>query len=172
MVLSVYSDLWLKVPLVSLYSLLSFKRFLINIINNQSQKRWTIHFEYRTAYFVKIVNKRVNHATQVISMLEFSKWTHIWGRIFQQIVGIPMGTNCVSLLAEFFLFSEFLHTFVKIVRSKKPYHLISHSDTSIIFFPLKIQYFSDWAPLIYLKELKIKETTETAHSNVFSYLSL
>jgi hypothetical protein len=27
------------------------------------------------------------------------------GRVIQQTVGIPMGTNCASLLADFFLYS-------------------------------------------------------------------
>jgi hypothetical protein len=27
------------------------------------------------------------------------------GRVFQQTVGIPMGTNCAPLLADFFLYS-------------------------------------------------------------------
>jgi hypothetical protein len=31
------------------------------------------------------------------------------GRVFQQTVGIPMGTNCAPLLAEFFLYSYEAH---------------------------------------------------------------
>ena len=37
------------------------------------------------------------------------------GKVFQQIVGIPMGTNCAPLLADIFLYSyetEFIHSLV------------------------------------------------------------
>ena len=45
---------------------------------------------------------------QVISMLEFlidSMFISFGGTLFQQVVGIPMGTNCAPLLADLFLYS-------------------------------------------------------------------
>ena len=58
------------------------------------------------SYFVK-----KNHSdsskkfseTDIINMLEFlidNKFVIFGGRVFQQIVGIPMGRNCSPLLAE------------------------------------------------------------------------
>jgi hypothetical protein len=50
----------------------------------------------------------------VISMLEFlinNIFVSLGGTLFQQVVGIPMGTNCAPLLADLFLYSyesEFL----------------------------------------------------------------
>jgi cystathionine beta-lyase/cystathionine gamma-synthase len=38
------------------------------------------------------------------------------GRVFQQTVGMPMGTNCIPLLADLFLYSyeaEFIHELLK-----------------------------------------------------------
>ena len=55
-----------------------------------------------------------------------------------------MGTNCAPPLVDLFLFSyesEFLQTLVKTRRSKKPGHLISHSDILMVFFPFTIQTF-------------------------------
>ena len=55
----------------------------------------------------------------MISMLEFlidNIFVSFGGVLLQQIVGIPMGTNCVSLLADLFLYSyesEFLQNLVK-----------------------------------------------------------
>ena len=52
-------------------------------------------------------------------MLEFlidNIFVEFGGKIFQQIVGIPMGTNCAPLLADLFLHSyesEFLQTLIK-----------------------------------------------------------
>ena len=46
--------------------------------------------------------------TDFINMLEFlidNKFVIFGGRVFQQTVDIPMGTNCVPLLADLFLYS-------------------------------------------------------------------
>ena len=55
----------------------------------------------------------------MISMLEFlidKIFVSFGGTLFQQVVSIPMGTNCAPLLADLFVFSyesEFLQNFVK-----------------------------------------------------------
>ena len=52
-------------------------------------------------------------------MLEFlidNIFVFFGGILFQQVVGIPMGTNCAPLLADLFLYSEFLQ---KLVKDKK-----------------------------------------------------
>ena len=46
--------------------------------------------------------------TDIINMLEFlidNIFVIFGGRVFQQTVGIPMGTNCAPLLADLFLYS-------------------------------------------------------------------
>ena len=46
--------------------------------------------------------------TDIINMLKFlidNIFAMFGGRVFQQTVGIPMGTNCAPLLADFFLYS-------------------------------------------------------------------
>ena len=54
----------------------------------------------------------------MISMLEFlidNIFVSFGGILFQQVVGIPMGTNCAPLLADLFLYSyesEFLQKLV------------------------------------------------------------
>jgi hypothetical protein len=43
------------------------------------------------------------------------------GRVFQQTVGIPMGTNCAPLLADFFLYSyvaDFIQELLKETEKK------------------------------------------------------
>jgi hypothetical protein len=55
----------------------------------------------------------------VISMLEFLVviiFVSFGGALFQQVVGIPMGTNCAHFLVDLFLYSyesEFLQNLVK-----------------------------------------------------------
>ena len=61
-------------------------------------------------YFVKEYSDSKNKYTEddIINMLEFlvdNIFVVFGGKVFQQIVGIPMGTNCAPLLADIFLYS-------------------------------------------------------------------
>jgi hypothetical protein len=59
---------------------------------------------------------------QVISMLEFlidNIFVSFGGTLFQQVVGIPMGTNCAPLLADLSLFSYESEFLQKLVKDKK-----------------------------------------------------
>ena len=92
---------------------------------------------------------------------------------FRQEVGIPMGTNCVPLFADLFLFayeSEFLTTLVRSRRTHiaKRFNLsFRYIDDLISFNNAKI---NEYLHLIYPPELEIKETTERPTS--VSYLDL
>ena len=93
------------------------------------------------------------------------------GRIFQQTVGIPMGTNCTQLLADLFLFSyeaEFVQSLLQ--TGKK--HLAQQFNYTYRYIDdvlsLKNIKFAEYLEFIYPCELEIKETTETAASS--SYL--
>ena len=60
-------------------------------------------------YFVKEHSYSKNKYTEddIVNMLEFlvDIFVVFGGKVFQQIVGIPMGTNCAPLLADIFLYS-------------------------------------------------------------------
>jgi len=56
------------------------------------------HTGYKTKYTENDIANMINFLTDNI-FIEFG------GRIFQQTVGIPMGTNCAPLLADLFLHS-------------------------------------------------------------------
>ena len=61
-------------------------------------------------YFVKEHSDSKNKYTEddIVNMLEFlvdNIFVVFGGKVFQQIVGIPMGTNCAPLLADIFLYS-------------------------------------------------------------------
>lgn len=114
----------------------------------------------------------------MVSMLEFlidNIFVEFGGRLFQQVVGIPMGTNCAPLLADLFLFSyesEFLQTLVKNKKIKEA-RLFNFTFRYIDdVLSLNNPNFSDWVPLIYPPELEIKETTDTASSASFLDLYL
>ena len=58
---------------------------------------------YNSTYFVKNTSNAKNKYTEndIIRMLNFliNIFVECGGVIFQQIIGIPMGTNCAPLLA-------------------------------------------------------------------------
>ena len=61
-------------------------------------------------YFVKEHSDSKSKYTEedIIKMLEFlvdNIFVVFAGKVFQQIIGIPMGTNCAPLLADLFLYS-------------------------------------------------------------------
>ena len=77
-------------------------------------------------YFVKEYSDSKNKYTEddIINMLEFlvdNIFVVFGGKVFQQIVGIPMGTNCTPLLADIFLYSyeaEFIQSLLSTGKKK------------------------------------------------------
>ena len=95
------------------------------------------------------------------------------GLVFQQTIGIPMGTNCAPLLADLFLHSyeaEFLQGLLQ----KKYRKLAQTFNFSFRYIDdvlsLNNSRFCDYLHLIYPSELEIKDTTDTPKSA--SYLDL
>ena len=95
------------------------------------------------------------------------------GKVFQQIVGIPMGTNCAPLLADIFLYwyeAEFIQSLLsagmKRLASQFNFTYRYIDDVLSINNP----DFENYLGQMYPPELEIKDTTE---SNTFaSYLDL
>lgn len=131
-----------------------------------------------TGQFVKTdsESKQKYSETDICDLLDFlidNIYVKFGDKIFRQVTGIPMGTNCAPLLADLFLFayeSEFLTTLVrsKKTRIAKQFNLsFRYIDDLISFNNAKI---NEYLPLIYPPELVIKETTEKITS--VSYLDL
>jgi hypothetical protein len=111
-------------------------------------------------------------------MLEFlidNIFVSFGGALFQQMVGIPMGTNCAPLLADLFLYSyesEFLQNLVK---DKKIHEARAFNFTYTYIddvLSINNSRFAEFLPLIYHPELEIKETTDAASSTSFLDLYL
>ena len=111
-------------------------------------------------------------------MLEFlidNIFVEFGGRLFQQSVEIPMGTNCALLLVDLcFIFirvgvpSETCQS-KKIKEARSFNFTIRYIDDGL---SIKNPNFSDWVPLIYPPELEMKETTDTVPFVSFSDLYL
>ena len=86
------------------------------------------------------------------------------GKVFQQIVGIPMGTNCAPLLADIFLYSyeaEFIQSLLSTGKKK----LASQFNFTYRYIDdvLSINNpdFENYLGQMYPAELEIKDTTES-----------
>ena len=87
------------------------------------------------------------------------------GQLFQQMVGIPLGTNCALPFADLFLYSYENEGKRKLARK---FNLSYRYIDDLIFFNNK--RFKEFISDIYPKELTISETTESI--SVASYLDL
>ena len=133
---------------------------------------------HNSTYFVKNTSNAKNKYTQddIVRMLDFlidNIFVECGGVIFQQVIGIPMGTNCAPLLVDLFLYSyesEFIQTLIK---SDKRHLAKSFCFTfRYIDYVLSINNptFGDYINIIYLVELEIKNITDA--DNHASYLDL
>ena len=95
------------------------------------------------------------------------------GKVFQQIVGIPMGTNCAPLLTDIFLYS-YEADFIQSLLSTGKKKLASQFNFTYRYIDdvLSINNpdFENYLGQMYPAELEIKDTTESNTSA--SYLDL
>ena len=94
-------------------------------------------------------------------------------QVFQQSVGIPMGTNCAPLLADLFLYSYEAEFVQKLLRDKNKKLAVSFNLTYRYIddvLSINNHNFHNYVHLIYPEELDIKDTTESDRSA--SYLDI
>jgi hypothetical protein len=94
-------------------------------------------------------------------------------QVFQQSVGIPVGTNCVPLLADLFLYSYEAEFVQKLLQDNNKKLAMSFNHTfRYIDDVLSINNHNvhNYVHLIYQDELEIKDTTESDKSA--SYLDI
>ena len=81
------------------------------------------------------------------------------GTLFQQVVGIPMGTNCAPLLADLFLYSYESEFLQKLVKDKKIHEARAFNFTYRYIddvLSINNSRFAEFLPLIYPPEWKLK----------------
>ena len=127
-------------------------------------------------YFVKKQSDSKSKYTKedIITMLEFlvdNSFVVLAGKVFQQIVDNPMGTNCAPLLADLFLYSyevEFIQPLLSAGRKR----LASQFKYRYIddVFSINNPDFEKYLGQMYPPELEIKDTMDNKTSA--SYLDL
>ena len=118
------------------------------------------------SYFVKHYSdstKKLSE-TDIFNMLEFlmdNIFVMFGGRVFQQTVGIPMGTNCVPLLTDTFLYS-YEADFIQGLLKKNGKELARSFNFTFRYIDdvlsLNNSRFGDFVDRIYHIELEIKDT--------------
>ena len=91
------------------------------------------------------------------------------GNAFQQIVGIPMGTNCAPLISDIFLYSyeaDLIQSLLSTGKKKLA------SQFNFTYRYIDDPDFENFLGQMYLVELEIKNTTESNTSASYLYLLL
>ena len=111
-------------------------------------------------------------------MLEFlidSIFVSFGRTLFQQVVGIAMGTTCAPLLADLFVYSYESEFLQKLAKDKKIHEARAFNFTYRYIddvLSINNSRFAKFLPLEYPPELEVKETTDTASSASFLDLYL
>ena len=109
----------------------------------------------------------------LLNFLIDNMFVEFGGQIFQQTIGIPMGTNCAPLLADLFLYSyeaEFIQMICKSNNKKQTSSFNFTFQYIDDLLSLNNVNFKDFVDVIYPEELEIKDTTDAPH--LASYLDL
>ena len=113
-----------------------------------------------------------NDICKMVKFLVDKIYVRFGGQLFQQIGGIPVGTNCAPLLADLFPYSyenEFQGKLIKEGKRKlaRKFNLSYRYTDDLISFSNRS--FKEFISNIYLKELTISETTKSTSA---AYLNL
>ena len=174
-----FSTLYTSIPHDLLKSRIS------NLVHNTFRKkdgsvRYT-HIKVTRAkgYFTHDINgggDRMYPADNICKMIEFlidNIFVQFGGRLFRQMIGIPMGTNCAPLLADLFLYSyenEFLDNMIRSGhrRLARSFNLCyGYIDDLIVFNNKK---FLDYLKEIYPSQLIVEKANKSDH--LTDYLDL
>ena len=94
--------------------------------------------------------------------------------VYQQILGIPMGTNCALLIADLFLYCYERDFIPNLSKSKRSYLIDKLNDTSRYLediFTIENPSFAEYIPDIYPRELQLNKAN-TSDKEIFKHLSL
>ena len=140
------------------------------IFKNGNRRYKYLVLGHEGTYFVKehsdSKNKYMYSEDDIIKMLEFlvdNIFVAFAGKVFQQAVGIPMGTNCAPLLADIFLYS-YEADFIQSLLSTGKKQLASRFNFTYMYIDdvmsINNPEFKHHLGQMYPAELEIKDTTE------------
>ena len=174
-----FSTLYTSIPHDLLKSRIS------NLVHNAFRKKdlsgryADIKVTRAKGYFAHDINgdgDNMYTADNICKMIEFlidNIFVRFGGRLFRQVIGIPMGTNCAPLLADLFLYSyesEFFDNMIRCGHRKlsRSFNLCyGYIDDLIVFNNKK---FLDYLKEIYRSQLTVEKANKSDH--LADYLDL
>ena len=115
------------------------------------------------------VSKRKYTEEDIITVLEFlvdNIFVVFAGKVLQQIIGIPKGTNCAPLPADIFL-NSYEAEFIQVLLLAGRKRLASQFNFTYKYIDdvlsINNPYFENYLGQIYSPDLEIKDTTENKH---------
>ena len=172
-----FSTLYMTIPHQKLKSRLAtiIRNSFLHKNGNQRYKYLVLGRE--GPYFVEETDSKNKYTEEdIIKMLEIlvdNIFVVLAGKVFQHIIGIPMDTNCATLLADIFLYS-YEAEFIQSLLSAGKKRLASQFNFTYRYIDdvLSINNpdFENYLGQMYPPELEIKDTTESNTSA--SYLDL
>ena len=114
--------------------------------------------------------------TRFIELLEFligNIYVKFGSTLYQQHIGIPMGTNCAPLLADLYLFTYEYDYMQRLIKKKELHKAKSFNFTYRYIddlITIQNSYINDAVKEIYPPSLELKETTDSPDGT--SYLDL
>ena len=161
------------------------KSRISNLVHNAFRKkdgsvRYThIKVTRATGHFTRDINgggDNMYTADKICKMIEFlidNIFVQFGGRLFHQVIGIPMGTNCAPLLVDLFLYSyenEFLDNMIRSGhrRLARSFNLCYRYIDDLIVFNNK--KFLDYLKEMYPSQLTVEKANKSDH--LADYLDL
>ena len=147
------------------------------IFKNGNRRYKYLVLGHEETYFVKEHSDFKNKYSEddIIKMLEFlvdNIFVVFAGKVFQQTVGIQMGTNCAPLLADIFLYS-YEADLIQSLPSTGKKHLASRFNLTYRYvddvLSINNPEFENYLGQMYPAELEIKDTTESTISASYLY---
>ena len=114
----------------------------------------------------------VHHLMEMFNFLVDNIFIEVGSKIFQQVIGIPMGTDCAPLVADLFLFSFEFDFMRALIRNNMPLARKFNRTFRYIddLLTLNNPDFCAFIDQIYPEELTLKRTTEG--TDYCSYLDI
>ena len=93
--------------------------FILKIFNLKEKK--FIFLEFKWSYFSECTNYLAVTAQKLIEWVNYiidNSYIHFQGKIYRQVIGIPMGTSCAPYLANIFLHKYEYDYIYALIRNK------------------------------------------------------
>ena len=115
------------------------------------------------------------NACDALTFLLDNRFNRFGTKLYRQVVGIPMGTNCVSLIADLFLFCYERHFMMSLSDDKQADVIDAFNTTSRYLddiLNINNVYFDNMVSQIYTSELQLNKTSTSDTEAAFLDLHL